>query len=762
MRKNILLNLLFLWVIALVAFIFVGCTVGGRDGGNDDTADDDMDDDIDDDTDDDTDDDVDDDTDDDTDDDIEQPPAAPSNLVATGQGESILLEWVDNSNNEDGFYVYSREYGNEEFIKIATLDPDTTTYQENVGKEKDREYKVTAFNVYGESSASNIGRAKTIPNEPTDLGAASSIATITLSWTDNSNVENGFNIYYRPYGSSNFSYLTSVSANTTSYSHDAGEERDYEYKVLAYNDAGESGDSNIARAHTVPAAPTNLTATGGATTISLSWTDNSNMEDGFNIYYRPYGSGSFSLLTSVSANTTSYVHNAGIEKSYEYKVKAYNDIGESSESNTAGAQTLTPNAPTDLVVSNVKKYRATLNWQDNSNIEDGYKVERRLSEGSWQQIKSLPANTTTYTDTTLDCEKEYEYRVRAYKSSYNSDYSNTDLAETLECWTIYTLDSIGNMGLYTSIALDSYNNVHISYYDGVNGYLKYATNASGSWQYFVLDSSSDVGRWTSIVLDSNDNVHISYCDWSNADLKYATNALGSWQIYVLDFEGLVGFYTSIALDSNDNVYISYSQSQYNKGVLKYITNKANDWQRFMIDSSADLGYDTSIALDLDDYIHISYYDLDNQNLKYATNKTGSWQCFTVDSAGNVGANTSIAVDPSNKLHISYAKSDTGDLKYALFSSGAWQIFTIDSAPTAVESTSIALDSNDKVHIGYYADGDLKYATNALGSWSTLVIDSVGNVGLYTSIAIDPSDKLHISYYDATNKDLKYATNAEVD
>ncbi len=55
--------------------------------------------------------------------------------------------------------------------------------------------------------------------------------------------------------------------------------------------------------------------------------------------------------------------------------------------------------------------------------------------------------------------------------------------------------------------------------------------------------------------------------------------------------------------------------------------------------------------------------------------------------------------------------------------------------------------------------DLKYATNASGAWVTSTIDSAGDVG--TSIAIDSSNNVHISYYDYyddTNADLKYATN----
>ena len=85
-----------------------------------------------------------------------------------------------------------------------------------------------------------------------------------------------------------------------------------------------------------------------------------------------------------------------------------------------------------------------------------------------------------------------------------------------------TIDSFGDAGDFNSIATDSRNKVHISYYERNSRNLMYATNKSGSWVKKIIDYVG--GEYTSIAVDKSDKVHISYYDKFNRDLRYITNA----------------------------------------------------------------------------------------------------------------------------------------------------------------------------------------------------------------------------------------------
>jgi len=86
--------------------------------------------------------------------------------------------------------------------------------------------------------------------------------------------------------------------------------------------------------------------------------------------------------------------------------------------------------PSDLTAELSDIRAITLSWADNATIEDGFFVERK-DVASYAVIDTLPANTTSFTDTALMFETVYTYRLRAFSVSDTSVYSNTASTSTL-------------------------------------------------------------------------------------------------------------------------------------------------------------------------------------------------------------------------------------------------------------------------------------------------------------------------------------------
>ncbi|MEW6441688.1 MAG: multicopper oxidase domain-containing protein [bacterium] len=297
--------------------------------------------------------------------------------------------------------------------------------------------------------------ARALPAAPLLSATGNPGSPIDLSWTDGTPVdlldpaswgdpaaEVGYRIE-RAAGTGAFEPIGSALANATTFAdHGTAADTSYQYRVVAFNAAGDSVSNTVSIGPILvpPLAPSNLAAALlSATQVGLTWTDNAANEAGFQIERATVTNGvigPFAPHGTVDVDVTSYTDpTVAPSTTYAYQVYAFNADGNSPMSNVA--QITTPAAqpplatPTNLVATMLANpLRVRLVFRDNALNEDGFTVERSDNGGAFAPIATLPPRANrgnvTYIDTTVVPGSIYGYRVQAFNNAGGvSPYSNT-------------------------------------------------------------------------------------------------------------------------------------------------------------------------------------------------------------------------------------------------------------------------------------------------------------------------------------------------
>jgi hypothetical protein len=415
----------------------------------------------------------------------------PSGLTATPISSSqINLGWTDNSSDETNFRVERSPDGSTGWTEIGSAAANSPSYSSTgLSTCTTYYYRVRAYRSSDGAYSSYSNTASTTStgcslNAPSGLTATPiSASQINLSWTDNSSDETNFRGELSLNGSTGWTEIGTVVANTTSASTiGLSACTTYYFRVRAYrsSDGAYSSYSNIANATTTGCslnAPSGLTALPiSSSQINLGWTDNSSDETNFRVESSPDGSTGWTEIGSVVANSPSYL-STGLSActTYYYRVRAYrsSDGAYSSYGNTASATTIgcSLNAPSGLTAIPISASQINLSWTDNSSDETNFRVESS-PDGStgWTEIGSVVANSPSYSSTGLSACTTYYYRVRAYRSSDGaySSYGNTANAQTSGCepggfndvpptyWAVNWIQRLFNAGITSGCGNGNY------------------------------------------------------------------------------------------------------------------------------------------------------------------------------------------------------------------------------------------------------------------------------------------------------------------
>jgi rhodanese-related sulfurtransferase len=266
-------------------------------------------------------------------------PEAPTGLAANAvSNKKIMLRWMDNSDNEDGFKIERKKGGcnsSNEYIQLAIVPGDNKYEDGNVEAATQYSYRVRAYkgsnnSAYTANCSTTTTSASGTPNAPVRLVATYvDSSKIDLSWDEWSANVKKFEIYRQVNNTGSWALIATTGPEIHNY-RDAKATNNqtttfYRYKVHACNDAGCSPPTYSVG---VPFKPTNLNASVDSKgKVMLAWTDNSNDNSGFEIYRKEgtcNSSSSWALLKSAGKDSEK-ISGGSVEsgKRYSYKIRAY-------------------------------------------------------------------------------------------------------------------------------------------------------------------------------------------------------------------------------------------------------------------------------------------------------------------------------------------------------------------------------------------------------------------------------------------------------
>lgn len=368
--------------------------------------------------------------------------AAPSHLGAGAASDvRIDLSWQDNSTNEGGFEVHRSTTGvGGAFTLLAATSPNVTAYTDSglirsteycyqVRAVRRRESKLTYSDFTNPACATTMGP----PVAPSNLTTrpAQPAGDVRVEWSASSMASR----YRMLRSASGEEPWDSIGGSTwTSYT-DTGRPAEQQvcYRVIAVNGYGESDPSRTS-CTAIPAAPTAVAATStDGTSILVTWTDNSAVEDGYEAQralpgYEP------DVSVTLAPNATSFRDTTvAPDTRYQYRVRSRRDGGVSAFSAAyAIASTAPPSAPTEVTALPQSSSSVLVTWYFTASNEQGFRVERSTDGGTtWTTAHTAGWGSefgqAWFEDVDRTPDQEVRYRVFAFNGAGDSPASNVDV-----------------------------------------------------------------------------------------------------------------------------------------------------------------------------------------------------------------------------------------------------------------------------------------------------------------------------------------------
>ena len=366
-------------------------------------------------------------------------PVAPTGLTAIGGTGQVTLSWasVSNATSYNVYYATTSGVTTASGTKLSSVS--APHVQTGLTAGTTYFYVVTAVNSSGESAASaqvSAGTASappepTVPAAPASVTATGGTNQVALSWGAVSSATS-YNVYYATTSGvtkANGTKITDVTSPAVQTGLAAGTA--YYYIVTAVNNVGEGAASNQVAATTlaavptptVPAAPTAVTAVGGANQATISWPAVSGAAS-YNVYWSTASGVTTTSGTKIAGASSPYVKTGlSAGTTYYFIVTANNSVGESAASTQTAATTnaappAVPATPAG-VTANGGANQVALSWAAVPGATS-YNIFWATTSGVTTSGTRITVVSNSYVQTGLAASTTYYYIVTAENAAGQS------------------------------------------------------------------------------------------------------------------------------------------------------------------------------------------------------------------------------------------------------------------------------------------------------------------------------------------------------
>jgi hypothetical protein len=255
----------------------------------------------------------------------------------------------------------------------------------------------------------------------------------------------------------------------------------------------------------------------------------------YDLRYCNNTAGTWTCIAVDTTNTVGPYTSLAIDSTNKIHISHYDDTNGALRycNNTAGTwtcsevdTTATSGTYTSLAIDSTNKIHIShLIGVSNNNLK-----YCNNTAGTWTcAVITGSGSTYYYSSLAIDSTNKIHIASRKNTNDYIEYYNNT--AGT---WTSYAVYTAGTLIADTvSIAIDSTGVVHLSTSNRSiaspkNDDLRYCNNTAGTWTCTTIETAGDVGRSSAIAVDANNKFHITHFDGTNNDLRYCNNTAGTW------------------------------------------------------------------------------------------------------------------------------------------------------------------------------------------------------------------------------------------